>query len=136
MADDDTLPDDDVPEELPPLEPSEGVGSKKAVRKRTRRLKAAAEESEEFWRAAFSSKVGRREMWRLLQFLHPFETRHVSGPNGFPAQQATLMALGEQQMGVRIYRWWMKMDRDGVALMEAENDPEMSTSEKPDANIG
>ena len=120
-------PDDDEPEAPSLTIEAPTVNAADPVEQRRRATRAELEdrEAKEFWRTVFASEIGRREMWKLLEFHHPFSTQHRVAPNGFPAEMASLMALGEQQLGVRIYRWWQTIDRDGVMRMELENAADM-----------
>lgn len=117
MSDEDLEPesiDDDAP---PNAADAQGIERQKRFKKKADR------EAFEFWSAIFATDVGRREMWKLLQEAHPFEIRYGCGPNGFPDQQATWAALGEQLLGIRIYQTWQHLYPEGVRLMLAESDP-------------
>lgn len=99
------------------------AGDPDAVKRRAKKLKFDARESADFWRGIFSTPVGRREMWGLLQACHFNETKFSCGPNGFPQPEATWFALGEQEVGRRLFDTWLINSRDGVLKMLDEHDP-------------
>lgn len=88
-----------------------------------RRVAREAHEARLFWNQVFETQVGRREMWRLLDQMHPFESRFAAGPNGFPQPDATWFNAGQQAIGFQIYQSWFVSNRDGVGKMHDENDP-------------
>jgi hypothetical protein len=118
-------PDDAEEREEDPI-PVETVDLTDPVKYRQSRdkVKREAQEEESFWRSVFDSKIGRRVMWRLLQDdCHGFSPPFACGPNGFPQHDATWFQAGQYAIGQRLYQRWRHMVRDGVALMEDENDP-------------
>jgi hypothetical protein len=117
-------PDDqDEQEELFPTE-QKTVDASSVVTQRGRksRAKLEAKDAERFWHDVFSTPVGRREMWKLLQSASTFEERFACGPNGFPQPEATWFNAGEQSLGLRMYLTWTRIDRANVLLMHDEND--------------
>ena len=77
-----------------------------------------------FWQNILGSAIGRRELWNIVGVMaHAFETRFACGPNGFPQDQATWHALGEQQLGQQIFAFLQLQDFDNANLMQFENDP-------------
>lgn len=125
MADDDaeTPPDGAMPED-------EAKERAELQKKRTR-ARNADEESAEFWRGVFADPVGRREMWALLQNAHTFEERFACGPNGFPQDLATWYQSGERDVGMRLWRSWLRLAPEGVMRMMTENDPAFRDAPKP-----
>jgi len=91
-------------------------------------------EHESFWKAVFADPIGRREMWALLQDMHPFETVFACGPSGFPQPEATWFKAGEQQLGLRLYQSWHQIDPEGVMLMQRENDSRFAKPRKRKTN--
>lgn len=129
MADEDDLVQDDLfPGEDQPLV---DAGSPSGVRKQRTRSKLEATEGAKFWRGILATKVGRRELWRILQSAHAFETKFACGPNGFPQSEATWFARGEQDLGLRIFFSWQRIDPQGVLLMQQENDPRFVAMPEP-----
>lgn len=116
MADDDEQAEP-LPDEIP------NAAEPKAIRRQRDTAKRREREAGEFWKQVFASKVGRREMWAILQSGHAFDERFVTGPNGFPQTEATWCQAGEQRLAFRLYLSWMKLDPEGVALMLQENEP-------------
>lgn len=90
-----------------------------------------AAEAKFFWAQVLGHPIGRREIWRLLEAMHPFETKFACGPNGFPQKEASWHALGEQQLGLRFYHSLLQLDRAGTLLMQDEHDPRFAKPEKP-----
>jgi hypothetical protein len=117
MADDDAEApaDGSIPEE----EAQERAG----LQRKRQRARRADEEAAEFWRGVFADPIGRREMWALLQNCHTFEERFACGPNGFPQDLATWYQSGERDVGMRLWRSWLRLAPEGVALMMRESDP-------------
>ena len=125
MADDDQRSDNEIHDDLFPVEeqPLVDAGSPSGVRKQRTRSRLEAKEGAAFWRACLATKTGRRELWRILQSAHAFETKFACGPNGFPQSEATWFARGEQDLGLRIFFSWQRIDPENVLLMQQENDP-------------
>jgi hypothetical protein len=119
---------DDV--DLYELEP-ENAADPKAVKKRERKIQRQNREREEFWQSVFSTPVGRREIWAILQSGHCFEERFACGPNGFPQTEATWFHAGEQALVQRLYQSWQTQDYEGVYLMLCENDPRFLKAKRP-----
>jgi hypothetical protein len=96
----------------------------KAQRRARDRIKREQQEAEGFWRAVFNSKVGRREMWRLIiEDCHGFTPPFACGPNGFPNGEATWFQAGQYSIGQRLYQRFMQRAPEDVMLMHQENDP-------------
>jgi hypothetical protein len=125
---DQPAPDDEPQNDLaaPPDDPLK----RKAYERDAERRRRESRESEAFWREVFASQVGRREMWRLLSELHPFEDRFMSGPTGFPDANATWFQAGQQSFGARLHRTWFKREPANVILMHTEHDPDFQRSDK------
>jgi hypothetical protein len=122
--------DDDGPDLAAPPDTASG---RRRVERKAERLRREQRESDAFWRAIFADPVGRREMWRLLATLHPFEERFAVGPNGFPQVEATWFHAGEQSFGCRLHRSWFKRDPQGVMRMHAEHDPDFAQPKRRSA---
>lgn len=118
--DDELAEDDDAP--TPTDLKTVSAASVGTVRKAERRQKREAREAEEFWRAVFSTPVGRREIWRLLDEAGAFETRFACTPAGFPDPKATWFHYGQRELGQRLYQGWLFRLPDEIRLMHAEND--------------
>lgn len=95
--------------------------------RRTKELR----EQREFWTVALSTEVGRREIWRLLDAGHPFETRYGVGPNGFPQVEATWLHRGEQDFALRLFFTLQRIDPQGVLLMQTEHDSRFAAPRQP-----
>lgn len=125
MSDDD-LPDDELDLDIADLAPSEQgtVTADDVTTERRRRTRAKVEydEAVAFWKMALGSKVGRREIWRLLRDAHTFEDRFAVGPNGFPNAESTWFQAGEKAWGQRLWLTLQKYDLGSVLLMHSEND--------------
>lgn len=93
-----------------------------AIKRKETRKKLYQREAVAFWHSVLSDPVGRREIWRLLQDAHTFETKFACGPNGFPQSEATFFQLGEQMFGQRLYQTLALYDRENVLLMHDEHD--------------
>lgn len=125
---DETRDDDDLPDDEPPLPsemPSVDASSIGEVRKRERRKKREARESEEFWKAVFATPIGRREMYRILAEAGTFEQRFAVGPTGFPDALASWYHRGAHDFGQRVYQGWLMRMPQEVVHMRAENDPNL-----------
>jgi hypothetical protein len=103
--------------------PSDDASSVADLKRKRLRKKKEFHDSEEFWRSALSTEIGRKELWKILESGHCFETRFACGPNGFPQPEHTWYALGEQSIVRRLYDTWQILDHAGVFLMRCENDP-------------
>lgn len=112
-------------EEATSLNPTVDAGTKRGVRKQVLTAKRKAKDAEDFYKQVFATEVGRREMWDILMALHTFETRFAAGPTGFPDPLATWFSAGEQSAGQRLWKSWLKLDKDGVLLMMAEHDADL-----------
>ncbi len=113
--------DRDDPEE--PIPETTSLTDPRSQRRARDRIKREAQESASLWRAILNDKIGRREMWRLIQedcngFTPPF----ACGPNGFPNEQATWFQAGLYSLGQRLYQRWLRIAPDSVRLMHEEND--------------
>ena len=107
-----------------PGTPPEHDAAHPARRKRNaNRAEREREEELAFWRGIFDSTVGRREMWRLLNAGHPFETRFMVSPGGTPDSLATWHAKGEQDFALRMYHAWMRLCPEQIIRMHQEHDP-------------
>lgn len=116
----------DDPEYPLPPQPAEQSGAVNAadpvaIKRARRRVKKSDDEAGDFWREVFSTPVGRREMWGILDNGGAFSERFATGPNGFPQPEATWCQAGEQRFAFRLYLSWMRLCPDGVALMLGEN---------------
>lgn len=129
MSDDD-FAEPDLPGDLPPAQATPSAAAPRSAAAQAERIRIEKLEADAFWKSVFSNAVGRREMWRLLAQLHPFEERFACGPNGFPQPEASWFHAGEQSFGLRLYQSWAQIDRAGVFLMQDEHDPRFA---KPDA---
>lgn len=119
--DDELAEDDDAP--APGDLKTVSAASVGTVRKAERRKKREQREAEEFWRAVFSTPIGRREVWRILTEAGTFEIKFGCGPTGFPDPNATWFHLGQRELGQRLYHGWQFRLPDEIRLMHAENDP-------------
>jgi hypothetical protein len=134
----DHSPDDEDPEDLPPettklVDPAAG-------RRARDRQKRQAEEEEALWRGVLALPEGRRAVWRLIadpSWGHAFNTSFACGPTGFPQPEATMHAMGMQQLALRFYHDLLRIDHAGVRLMHAEMDGRFAkpkrTTRRPDA---
>lgn len=126
MSDDprpDDFPEDEQP--LPAEMPSVDAADIRETRKRARTKKQQAREGEEFWVAVFSTPIGRRKMWQILEDLGTFEVRYGASPVGFPDERATWFSYGQHEAGRRLYDGWHMRMPTLVDLMRAENDPHL-----------
>lgn len=132
MAQDDPLnesfaePPDSLPDTLP--------GSAADPVEHKRRLTKAAlhhREVERFWQGVFANQVGRAEMWQILQQAGTFDDRFGVGPNGFPQPEASWFHMGARSLGLRLFQSWQALARDGVFLMQDENDPRFTRPKMP-----
>lgn len=117
-------PDDDVPPSAD-LRPDERQDSAvdPARLKRKKQVKLNEEQQAEvFWGRVFADPIGRREMWRLLAKLHPFNVQIGTTPSYFPDERKTWMELAVQLAGQHIYQEWFARFPDEISLMLCEND--------------
>ena len=123
----DEITDDDLVEGEGPPEPVLlDLGDPASVVRRAKKLRYDKQEAADFWKEVFSTAVGRREIWSVLQACHFNETKFSCGPNGFPQPEATWFEFGAQSIGRRLFDSWLIMDRDGVLRMLDEHDPRFS----------
>lgn len=112
-------------EEATSLNPTVDAGTKRGVRKQVLTAKRKQVQAEDFYRQIFASEVGRREMWDILKSLGTFDTVFATGPNGFPNEMATWFQAGQREAGQRLWKSWLKLDKDGVLLMMTEHDADL-----------
>lgn len=101
---------------------TENIAEPKKVKKRNSRIKDETAKKEQVFRELLGNPYGRAALWEILNIHHPFEIELVTS-SGLPDGKQTWLKLGEQMMGLRLFRWWQKIDPDGVLLMQKENDP-------------
>jgi hypothetical protein len=99
------------------------VGDLSVVVERETRIQREMREGDDVWRGLLAKPTGRREIWRLLQSCHTFEERFACGPNGHPQPEATWFHAGERETGLRLYRSFLRIDRESVGRMHDEYDP-------------
>ena len=129
MAEDNPeTPEGEPSDEAEPVSGMTNAADPKSVKRARSRAKLKEEEAGDFWRRALGTEVGRRELWGVLAAAHAFDERFSCGPNGFPQPEATWFEAGQQAFGFRLYRSWLRLAPDGVALMMQENDPALATA--------
>lgn len=79
-------------------------------------------EAREFWQLVFSTPVGRREMYALLEACHWSGQTHMAGPNGTPDPAASQYRTGQRDLGINLFLNWLRLNREGVMLMLDENE--------------
>ncbi len=117
------MSDDDEPDELPAEQPTVSASSRRSSRRFADQHRTRKREDDAFWAGLFSTQVGRRAMWSILESAHAFAPTFACGPTGVPQPEATWFHAGEQQLGQRLYQGWLLRHTEQVALMHAENDP-------------
>lgn len=126
--------DDEHEQESPDLfgdEPEDDTSSPRQIETKKRCIAREKREAEDFWRAIFSTEVGRAQMWQIIGVqAHAFNERFACGPNGFPQGDATWFAAGEQALGQRLYQSWFLIDPKGVMLMLQEHDTRFPKPDK------
>jgi len=96
-----------------------------SVEKQRRRRRKTDNEADLFWQGVFSTEIGRREMWAILQSGHAFETPFMASPGGFPDPNAAWHRAGEMAYALRLYHSWMAAAPEGVTQMHQEHDDRM-----------
>jgi hypothetical protein len=124
----DQRPDESQPDTGPPDAADPG-----AVRKRLTRAALRDRDVRRFWEGVFSTEIGRAQMWELLQQAGTFEDRFGVGPNGFPQPEASWFHMGARSLGLRLFQTWSAFSREGVMLMQDENDPRFKRAKMPQA---
>jgi hypothetical protein len=112
----------------------DALDGKRNERKRER-IAREQREAYAFWKQALNSPVGRRELWRLIATgagAHCFETRFPCGPAGAPDGNACWHAKGEQDFGLRLYRYWIGVDPAAVCKMHDEHDFQLARRKRDD----
>ena len=136
------MTDDDPPESPPENQDSAAApsadDSSNSRRRESKesRIRREQREADAFWNAVFDTATGRREMWKIIagsDGAHAFETRFMSGAVGFPDNNASWYARGEQDVGLRLYHAWLKRDPLSVAAMHQENDPRFAKPKRTKA---
>lgn len=125
MSDEPAESDED---ERPPTTETGAVNVADPVSTKQARRRGQREDDKRalFWKAVFADKIGRAEMWGILQSGHAFEERFATGPNGFPQPEASWCEAGEQRLAFRLYLSWLRLAPEGVALMLSENHPALA----------
>lgn len=126
--DDDTQADDDL---VAAEQHTVSAARPGLTRSQVTRRQREQREQAQFWTVALSTEIGRREIWRLLDAGHPFETRYGVGPNGFPQVEATWLHRGEQDFALRLFFTLQRIDPEGVLLMQTEHDPRFAHTKTP-----
>lgn len=120
------MPDEDddalLPDAADPAVEMPDASDPKQQKRIRNKAKREADEAKRFWTAALADPVGSREIWRLLNDAHTFETRFATGPNGFPQPEATWFHAGEQAWGMRFYQTLAIHDRGGLLAMHDLHD--------------
>ena len=75
-----------------------------------------------FWQGVFASPVGRREVWKLLNKFNTFKTVFADHGAGFPDNNETWYAHGQQMTGLGLYQTWIVKHTAEIGLMHQEND--------------
>lgn len=139
MSDDEQadMPDDEQVQLAPAEQRTVDAASPRDLAKRKRKAKRAEQEAklaehegDEFWRQILSTKIGRRECWKLLAAAHTFEERFVHN-NGLHHPQATWFEAGRQSMGQLYFLTWLRIAPTDAGLMLAENDDRFPKPGKP-----
>ena len=124
MADDDDLDEEAARADDPSIEVPSAVDPGKNVRIRNKAKREQAE-AVAFWSAVFADRMGRLEMWKILEASSNGgwrSTPFALGPTGFPQPEATWYNAGEREFALRLYHSWLRMVPEGVLLMLREND--------------
>lgn len=102
------------------------------LEERRKKIREDDDSAARFWREVFADPIGRREMWAILADSHALETdRFATGPVGFPQDMASWHWAGARDLGLRLFRGWMRLDPDGVLKMIQEHDPAFKTAPQP-----
>lgn len=99
---------------------------------KAQRIERESREGNAFWRECLSTTVGRRELWRIIageDAAHFLQTKFPRGGVGVPDSNEAWYARGEQDLGLRLYHQWVKIDFLAVAKMHQENDPRFKAGE-------
>lgn len=116
--------EDDDPERPSPEELADLDAERQRLTEQRKKVKEDDDTAARFWRAVFADPVGRREMWLILADCHALETdRFATGPVGFPQDMASWHWAGARDVGLRLWRSWLRLDPDGVLKMTQEHDP-------------
>ena len=116
-------PDEESDENELPLPETTNLTDPKSQRRARDKIKRDRQEAESFWRAVFNDRIGRREIWRLLEAANTFDTPFMTGPNGFPNEAASWWREGQREFGLRLYHSLLTLDREGALRMQDEHDP-------------
>lgn len=127
MADEDEA----GPEEDAETEGVDNVATKKGIRTKRVRAQTREERIREEYRGLLSRPSGRMLLWDILESLGAFGQRMQLTPTGFPSTEATLMKLGEERAGFRLYLSWIPYAPDQVQLMLQENETQLAESLNP-----
>ena len=125
---DDLTQDDDAP--------TQDASDERAYERKLTKIEQDRAEAQLFWQQALAHPIGRREIWRILDSAHPFETKFACGPNGFPQSEATWFHAGQQDFGLRLYHSLLLLNREGTLLMQDEHDPRFAKPTPPKAKRG
>jgi hypothetical protein len=126
--------DEDPPDTADEPQPDTGhVDAADPVVHRKRLTKAALRhrDVQRFWQQVFSDPIGRSEMWGILEQAGTFADRFGVGPNGFPQPEASWFHMGQKSLGLRLFQSWQALTREGVLLMQDENDPRFTRPKMP-----
>src|SRR6266700_6355638 len=109
-GDDDLLPlSDDGDEEaedeqLVSEQPTVDAANKQTLKRQLAKQQREAAEIELFWKTTLGTAIGRREIWRMLDFWHhTFRAEFSTTQAGFPDPNAAWYLRGIQDNGLRIY---------------------------------
>ena len=76
-----------------------------------------------FWRGALGDKIGRAELWAILEEMGTFRADFSVTPVGFPDPNATFFKMGQSKYGLGLYHRFMAIDAAAMVLMHREHDP-------------
>lgn len=99
----------------------------KAVARRARKAKQKDDDRGAFWRRTLADPIGRLVIWELLQDCRTFQVTFAVTPAGFPCPEQTWFHAGQKDIGERLYRSLLRIDRLAVVQIHDEHDPLYAT---------
>jgi hypothetical protein len=112
-------------------EPFDPAVAAKQERKRRREAAKIAAEKREWWHAALSTEVGRREIFALINQAGAFRLGNAHFPAG-ESESATFYHLGQADFGRAWFQHLEFHHTELAILMRAENDPIFAQARQPE----
>lgn len=91
--------------------------------KKNKRQLIEEENTKNTWKNILSHPLGRKEIWKIIDDMRPFQDIFACSPNGSPQVEATWFHAGIKSAGQKLYFKLKRLCPELVDVMHKENDP-------------